>query len=172
MFADYRPPLDRAIHALKYRGELSIASTLGALLAPRGLALRAALGEGALLTAVPLSPARLRERGFNQALEIARPIGRALSTRVAAGAVSRVRFAQAQARLRPGERSRNTRQAFEAHHHAVSGRAVIVVDDVMTTGATLAALAHALKDAGALSVTNLVVTRTPIDHVQRCPGPP
>jgi ComF family protein len=172
VFADYRAPLDRAIHALKYRGELSIASTLGALLIPHGLALCPELGEGALLTAVPLSPARLRERGFNQAIEIARPIGRALSRPVAAGALLRVRFAQAQARLGPGQRSLNTIQAFEACHRTVSGRAVIVVDDVMTTGATLTAIARALKDAGALSVTNLVVTRTPIDHVQRRTGPP
>lgn len=167
--ADYRAPLDRVIHALKYRGELSIARSLGTLLARR---LDPITESRPLLTAVPLSAARLRERGFNQALELARPIARRHSIELVPNALVRIRTGQAQAQLDPGARAHNMADAFVAREAAVSGRAVLVVDDVMTTGATLSAIASALKRAGAASVTNLVVARTPLDHVQRCPGPP
>jgi ComF family protein len=190
--ADYRPPLDRIVHALKYRGELSIARGLGALLAGRiepvapigtapasatqdwGPSEPAAIGrrsdEIPLLTAVPLAPARLSERGFNQALEIARSVGRARGLRVDAAAIRRVRWEVPQARLDPDSRRAHAEGAFEADPLRVAGRAVWVVDDVITTGATLEAVAAALKRAGARSVTNLVIARTSVDHVQRRSG--
>jgi ComF family protein len=193
VLADYRPPLDRIVHALKYRGELSIARGLGALLAGQidpvapirtdpapatsgwGPSEPAAIGGGSeekpLLTAVPLAPARLSERGFNQALEIARAVGRARGVRVEATAIRRVRWEVPQARLAPDSRRTQTQGAFEADPLRVAGRAVWVVDDVITTGATLEACAAALKHAGARSVTNLVIARTPVDHVQRRSGP-
>jgi ComF family protein len=199
--ADYKPPLDRIIHALKYRGELSLARGLGALLAGRldpaatvGLdpAEQAAEVSGSaahrhgqtlafgnigrcaddkpVLTAVPLAPGRLLERGFNQALEIARAVGRARGVRLVPGAIRRLRWEMPQARLSPDSRRTHTQDAFEADPRRVAGRAVWVVDDVITTGATLEAVAVALKRAGATSVTNLVIARTSVDHVQRRPG--
>lgn len=168
VLADYRPPLDRIVHALKYRGELSIARVLGALLA-RQLDGEGSEGDTPVLTAVPLAPARLTERGFNQALEIARALGRARDLRVDAMAVRRIRWEMPQAQLGPDSRRAHTEGAFEADPARVAGRAVWVVDDVITTGATLEAVAAALKHAGARSVTNLIIARTPID-VQRRSG--
>lgn len=174
--ADYRPPLDRIIHALKYRAELSIARALGTLLSRR-LDLSTGLGglhgtDRPLLTAVPLAGSRLLERGFNQALEIARALGRARGLTVRADAIRRIRPGPPQAQLGPDARRFNIADAFEAERAQVAGRAVWVVDDVITTGATLDAVALALKRASAASVTNLVIARTPIDHVQRGSGSP
>jgi ComF family protein len=172
VLSDYRPPLDRAVHALKYGAELAIARSLGTLLAAR-LPDDAAPGNAPpVLTAVPLASGRLLERGFNQSLEIARAVGRVCSLPVDSRAVRRIRPGLAQAQLGPQARLANMAGAFEAEAGRVKGRAVWVVDDVITTGATLAAVAEALKRAGALSVTNLVLARTPIAHVQRRPGPP
>jgi len=167
VLADYRAPLDRTIHALKYRAELSIARSLGTLLAKHLEALEAfepLASENPILTAVPLAPARLRERGFNQALEIARSFGRARGLQTDAAAICRTRSGLPQAQLGPGSRLSNIAGAFEAMPSRVAGRAVWVVDDVITTSATLQAVALALKQAGARSVTNLVIARTPMDH--------
>jgi len=104
---------------------------------------------------VPLSKARLRERGYNQAVEIARH----LRGRLAIDSCSRERDAPPQAGLDREARRRNVRGAFRCNR-SFAGERVAVVDDVMTTGATLDALARALKDAGAASVVNWVVCRT------------
>ena len=167
VLADYRAPLDRTIHALKYRAELSIARSLGTRLARRLEALEAfepLADENPVLTAVPLAPARLRERGFNQALEIARSFGRVRGLRTDAAAIRRTRSGLPQAQLGPGSRRTNIAGAFEATPSRVAGRAIWVVDDVITTSATLHSVALALKHAGARSVTNLVIARTPMDH--------
>ena len=120
--------------------------------------------ENPVLTAVPLAPARLRERGFNQALEIARSFGRVRGLRTDAAAIRRTRSGLPQAQLGPGSRRTNIAGAFEATPSRVAGRAIWVVDDVITTSATLHSVALALKHAGARSVTNLVIARTPMDH--------
>ncbi len=112
--------------------------------------------------AVPLSRARLTERGFNQAHEIARAVARVLSMPLTSDACARVRHTQAQASLTMDERRVNMRGAFAVlQRQAVAGNAILVVDDVMTTGHTLEAFAACLKRNGAVHVTNLVVARTP-----------
>jgi ComF family protein len=150
---DYRFPADVLIQGLKYRGELALAPLLARLLA-------AALPAGErvdLAVPVPLSTARLRERGCNQAMEIARSLpGRA---RLEPGLCARTRETRAQSELPWTERVRNVRRAFRCVR-ALDGLTVAVIDDVMTTGATLDAVAGALKDAGALRVHNWVVART------------
>jgi ComF family protein len=151
----YEFPADALIQALKFRGELALAPVLGALLAAR-------LPRGArpdYVLPVPLSAARLRARGFNQALEIARTVAAAAGAPLAPRLAERRRDTAAQFELSLAERERNVRGAFGCDA-ALDGAEVALVDDVMTTGATLDELAGALKRAGAARVVNWVVART------------
>jgi len=150
---EYRFPADVLIQGLKYRAELALAPVLAALL---GKALPAEERIDIALP-VPLSSARLRERGYNQAMEIARTLpGR---HRLEPALCERVRDTRAQSELPWSERVRNLRGAFRCER-ALDGLTLAVVDDVMTTGATLDAVAAALKRAGAARVVNWVVART------------
>jgi ComF family protein len=160
--ADYRAPLDLLARGLKFRARLALGDELA-----RRLALSAQEGLAAhdmpeIVVPVPLSRERLIERGYNQAWQIARPLGRALRTRADATLVRRVLHTAAQSLLDRDTRRRNVARAF-ALTQAVRGLHVGVVDDVMTSGATLDALAHTLKAAGARRVTNFVALRTPKD---------
>lgn len=155
--ADYAPPLDRAIVALKFRGEIALGRAFAALAAPM---VRAGPAPGPdLVCAVPLSGPRLAARGYNQALAIAAPLARELGLPLAPALLARTRDTVAQSTLELDARARNLDGAFVARE-AARGRRVLVVDDVMTSGATLAAAASALRSAGACHVANLVVART------------
>jgi ComF family protein len=157
VLADYAPPVDRMIAALKFGGRLPLAGAFGCLLAR---AARQVLQETDALCPVPLAFERQAGRGFNQAQEIARRVaadcGRPLRTDI----LLRTRHTAAQMGLALPERRRNVRGAFVARGD-LAGMRLAVVDDVMTTGATLDEVAAALKAAGAARVTNLVVARTP-----------
>jgi len=151
----YSFPTDVLIQALKFRGELALAPLLAALLAQK-------LGAGRLvdfILPVPLSARRLRERGYNQALEIARDIARATRTRLDFELCERTRDTPAQIDLPLADRAKNVRDAFHCPR-LIGGARVAVVDDVMTTGATLDEIAATLKRAGAARVENWVVART------------
>jgi ComF family protein len=148
----YGFPVDRLIQSLKYSCRLASADFFAQSM------LAGTHPEGALLMPVPLSRQRLRERGFNQALEIARPLARALALPLDATTLTRPRDTLPQSRLPWRARKGNVRHAFECNRD-LSGIAVIVVDDVMTTGATLDAVARTLKDHGAARVTNWVAAR-------------
>ena len=116
------------------------------------------------LLPVPLSAERLRERGYNQAWELARRAARQLGLRADARLLLRTRDTAHQLGLDESARQANLRSAFVVEplrRAEVRGRCVAVVDDVMTTGATAAELAHTLKQAGAASVQIWVVARTP-----------
>ncbi|MDR5778307.1 ComF family protein [Caballeronia sp. LZ065] len=158
--ADYRAPLDTLAVGLKFRGQLAAASAFARHL-------HAAFEDSRLprpdvIVAVPLSRKRLIERGYNQAWAIARPLGRLMGARSDAALVVRNRHTPAQSRLDQDTRRRNVADAFSITQ-ALRGVHVGVVDDVMTSGATLDALAHTLKQAGARRVTNFVALRTPQD---------
>ncbi|OWW21508.1 ComF family protein [Noviherbaspirillum denitrificans] len=158
--ADYAPPIDRLVLALKFGNRLEIAPLFAQLLHPA--AGRMPLPQ--LLTAVPLGPQRLVQRGFNQALEIARPLSKQMRVRLEPHLVARHVETQAQSMLHPDERHKNIRNAFVVPAYAmqrVRGRHIGVVDDVMTTGETLNELAATLKRFGAVRVTNIVFARTP-----------
>lgn len=115
--------------------------------------------EGDLLMPVPLSRQRLTERGFNQALEIARPLAKALGLPLDATSLGRLRETLPQSRLPWRARQRNVRRAFTCSRN-LAGLTVIIVDDVMTSGATLDAVAQTLKAHGAKRVVNWVAART------------
>jgi ComF family protein len=146
----YEFPADALVHALKFRGELALAGFLG-----RMLRARIELEPADVVIPVPLSAARLRERGYNHALEIARHLGRAVDFALCV----RERDTPPQMDLPYDERQRNVRGAFRCTR-AVPGMRIAVVDDVMTTGATLDEMASTLKAAGAARVVNWVVVRT------------
>lgn len=150
----YAFPVDRLVQALKYRHRLAVSGYLAN-------ALRAASPppvSADLLLALPLSAQRLRQRGFNQALEIARPLARHLGLPLPVDGYRRVVDTAPQASLPWKERHKNMQGAFECDLD-FSGKAVIVVDDVMTTGATLNEFARTLKKHGAAKVINWVVAR-------------
>jgi ComF family protein len=158
--ADYRAPLDVLALGLKFRARLMLAREFAARLAAlAGDALDDAHRPDVVVP-VPLARKRLVERGYNQAWEIARPFAKALKVPADATLIRRVVETAPQSRLALNARRQNVGGAF-ALTKPVSGLHVALVDDVMTTGATLEALAHMLKAAGARRVTNFVVLRTP-----------
>jgi ComF family protein len=147
----YQFPADALVHSLKFRGELALAGFLG-----EALAKQINVHEIDLVIPVPLSTARLRERGYNHAAEIARHLAR---PKLDLSLCERSRDTQPQMALPFDARRRNVRGAFRCTR-ALRGETVAVVDDVMTTGATLDELAKVLKAAGARRVVNWVVART------------
>jgi len=150
----YRFPLDRLVQRFKFAGDLATGRWLGERLA-------ASLeGERAELIVVPpLARARLRERGFNQALELAKVVSRSLAVPHAARGLVRLRETEPQPGLKRRERARNLRGAFRCDV-PVAGLHVAIVDDVLTTGATAQELARVLKAAGAARVSVWAVART------------
>ncbi len=109
---------------------------------------------------MPLHPERLRERGFNQAVEIARPLARTLEIPLLLEAAQRVRNTPAQVGLPHDARLKNIKGAFVCDER-VAGKRIALLDDVMTTGASLDELARAVLAAGAIEVEAWVVARTP-----------
>ena len=159
----YAYPLDGAIQAFKYRGALGLAPTFAALMdeglePPPGTAIDPLAGIDLLLP-TPLSNAHLAERGYNQAHELARALARRRDLALDPLALIRTRQGPAQAELPWKERARNIRGAFAATRR-FDGLHVAVIDDVMTTGATLGEIAKTLKAAGAARVSNWVLART------------
>lgn len=152
----YEFPADALVHSLKFRGELALAEYLAGILG-RCIA-QGDVREQSVdsVVPVPLSADRLRSRGYNQAVEIARHLARrALDLDLCV----RSRDTPAQIDLPYAERRRNVGGAFRCTR-ALAGASVAVVDDVMTTGATLDEIAQVLKKAGAARVVNWVVART------------
>ena len=161
--ADYAAPLDALVLQLKFGGVLALAPWCAGAI---GAAVRARPGLllPNVLCPVPMGPARLAGRGFNQALEIARPLSRMLGIPLRARLAIRALDTRAQSSVAPGERRRNMRNAFIVAPDAlglVRGQHIGIVDDVMTSGSTLNELALTFKRFGAARVSNLVFARTP-----------
>ena len=146
-----------ALHAIKYQGEQRLAVPLGKAIARRWVR----VGVGAeIVTHVPVHKARARQRGYDQAELIARAAAKAIGLPHAT-LLTRERATIAQFDLDRRRRATNVKGAFAMHRRAppVVGRWILLVDDVTTTGATLAACAVALRDAGALGVSAMTVAR-------------
>ena len=149
----YDFPLDQMVHSFKYGQRLALATFFGqqlAALGDRGLADR--------IVPLPLHRERLRERGFNQALELARPVSQEWHIPIDAHSCRRTRNTAAQTGLGLRERLKNIRGAF-ACSTDLSGQRIILVDDVMTSGASLNECARTLKLHGAAEIIVLVVAR-------------
>lgn len=153
----YGFPLDRLLPRLKFHRDLAA----GRLLAESMAAAFTGRDRPDALVPVPLHRARLRQRGYNQAHELAQHVGRLLDIPVRHDLLRRVRDTAAQSRLDASARAANLRNAFEVPGHFVASGHVVLVDDVMTTGATLHAAAEALLDAGAGRVDAWVCARAP-----------
>jgi ComF family protein len=149
----YEFPCDRMIQALKYHARLALAGFFAGMLASKPLA------RVDLIVPMPLHPTRLAGRGFNQAVEIARPLSRLIAIPAELHGARRVKNTVPQTDLPYEERAKNVRGTF-ACGLDLSGLAIAIVDDVMTTGATLNELARTLKLAGAARVENWVIART------------
>ena len=143
----YESPLDTHIHAMKFRPSRPMGRALGQLLA-RDLGERRLAETVDALVPVPLHRRRLRERGFNQAFEIARPVASATGLPLLVHGIRRRANTQPQSLLAAHERYRNLRGAFGIRR-SLKGMNVAIIDDVITTGATVNALAASLREAGA-----------------------
>lgn len=150
----YAFPVEHIVQGLKYRHRLPLAGWLADALAR-------SIGPARVdcILPLPLSPQRMQERGFNQAQEIARPLAHRLGLPLVSDACARVLDTAPQASLPWKARQANIRNAFECRID-LTGKTVAVVDDVMTTGATLNEFARTLKLHGAARVENWVVART------------
>ena len=143
------------IQALKYGQRLEVNSALAQLWLER--ALPSPLPD--LLVPMPLHPTRLKERGFNQALELARILAPPCKLLLARDACQRIRATPPQASLPLKDRRKNLRGAFAARADEVAGKRIAIVDDVMTSGSSLNELAATLKQAGAVEVECWVMAR-------------
>ncbi len=152
----YHPPIDRLIQALKYRDRLDLARHLGRMLGT--VVQDSTASKPEIIVPVPLHRSRLRRRGFNQSLELARPISHQLGLPLDYLDLKRVRATNSQSQLSLKQRQRNVRNAF-ACDRALAGKRVALIDDVMTTGATVNAACAALLKTGVKSIEVWVVAR-------------
>jgi ComF family protein len=152
----YAYPLDQLLRAFKYRGILSYGRVLGCLLASHVAARGAPLPER--IIPVPLHPSRHRERGFNQAHELAMPVSRSLSIPLDDRLCRRIRATDDQTELDARQRRRNVYRAFEVLGR-MQLRHVALLDDVLTTGSTASELARVFKQAGVKTVEIWAVAR-------------
>lgn len=155
----YDGSLREAIHALKFRRKKVLARPLGNLMAGVSTMWPSVFDAQAVVP-VPLHPRRLRERGFNQAHLLAEVVAACLGIPLLSSVLWRTRATPAQAGLVREARLVNVQGAFASDPEMVEGSSILLVDDVLTTGATVEACASALKSAGAKKVTVLVLARS------------
>ncbi|MBI5626037.1 MAG: ComF family protein [Nitrosomonadales bacterium] len=151
----YSFPLDKLVQAMKYGEQLALANAFAEKLALR-------VDQSDLpdcIIPMPLHPAKLRERGFNQSLLLAATLARKLDIELLSSACQRVRDTPPQSALPWKERRKNVQNAFRCDVD-MAGKRVALVDDVMTTGASLNALAEAVQKRGAKNISTWVVART------------
>jgi ComF family protein len=153
----YAPPLDRLLPRFKFHRDLAAGALLAQLLAEAA----DGLPRPDAVVPVPLHRARLRRRGYDQALELARPLARVLDLPLRDDLLQRVRTTAPQSELSAAARRRNLKGAFAVRSAIELPASVALVDDVMTTGATLHAAAEALKRAGVRHVEAWVCARVP-----------
>jgi ComF family protein len=145
-----------AIHKLKYQRDIGLGAALAPLMISKLTKLNWSLD---LITSVPLGLVRFKERGYNQANLLARPIALFFKLPFSSHALSRTRETRTQVGLSVVERMENMSGAFQANEQMVKGKAILVVDDVATSGATLNACAKALLEAGAFRVYGFSLAR-------------
>ncbi|MCJ7776381.1 MAG: ComF family protein [Desulfobulbaceae bacterium] len=155
----YEGPILKAIHRLKYGAKSFLAGSLGPLLARFTEEWIKEPGR-LLIMPVPLHAKRMRERGFNQSLLLARHVAKGLKSDLDFLSLKRVRYTLPQTRLAKKERQRNVRGAFQLRNRdAVKGKTILLVDDVVTTGNTLNECARVLKKGGSGKVLCVSLAR-------------
>ena len=157
-YATHQELLRDLLLRLKFHNELSLAHSLGSLLAAHPLLPGLRVNH---IVPIPLHPSRLTHRGFNQSLELARPVAQRLGLPLDGASLIRVRATDPQRGLSREDRRPNIKNAFAAGT-GVRGKDVLIIDDIMTTGATMEEASHALLRAGAASVHVAVVSRTSV----------
>lgn len=150
----YLEPARQAIHQLKYQRDIGLAEVLAGPMAKLANDLSWPVD---LVTSVPLSPARIRQRGYNQASMLALPVAISLARPFDPGLLQRKRDTASQVGLSARDRKQNVSGAFAAK--SAAGKTVLVIDDVITTGSTMNACAQALRSAGAAAVYGLSFAR-------------
>jgi ComF family protein len=156
--AYHAEPLRQAIHEFKYRDLRSLAAPLGQLMAEQWAVL-APQPDFDSIVPIPLHPRRQRERGYNQSALLAQELGRCLQKPVAQGVLIRIRATIPQVGLNPAQRQNNVQGAFRCVGNTLSSMKVLLVDDVYTTGSTLASACLALREAGVTSVQAYTLAR-------------
>jgi ComF family protein len=151
-------PLRNSLHQFKYRRDLGLADAFAQHLA---VMCRGAQVEAELIVPVPLAKKRYRVRGYNQAALLAAALSGRLAIRCLPAAVERIKETRSQVGLAIDQRRENVADAFRADSDLVSGKSILLVDDVLTTGATLNSCSHALKQAGAVHVIAVTLARAP-----------
>ncbi|MGZ8258128.1 MAG: double zinc ribbon domain-containing protein [Methylotenera sp.] len=155
----YDFPVESLLQHYKYKVMMHLANTFATLLHRKKLATNSLTKKIDLIIPMPMHSARLQERGFNQALEIARIIAKETQTKLDYTTCQRVKLTPPQAGLPLQERIKNIRGVFSCKQN-LQGLNIALVDDVMTTGASLNELAKTLKQAGAAHVECWVIART------------
>jgi ComF family protein len=152
------------IHQFKYQGKAHMAKVLGPLLALFGREWLSGQSE-LLVIPVPLHPRRLRQRGYNQSLLLARHVSAGMRASLDFMSLRRTRDTKAQTGLKKEERRKNVKSAFKVEDRsAVRGKAILLVDDVATTGSTLNECSKVLRKAGCSKIHCLVLARAPKQH--------
>jgi len=163
-WAAFDYPVRPALHKLKYRRDQGLGD---ALAAPVARFLESLNWPVDMVVPVPLGRQRLRERGYNQVSLVARPLALALGLAYKPDALHRARETRSQVGLSALDRRRNVDNAFQADSNNISGRKILVLDDVSTTGSTLSSCADALRKAGAQDVYALTIARALIHKDQQ-----
>ena len=153
----FEEPLKKAIHKLKYRRDISLGDVLSKPLID--LVFENSW-QVELITAVPLDKFRIKERGYNQSEYLARPVAWNMKIPFNSAAIKRMKITRPQVGLSRAERQINISDAFVSDNRIVSGKNILVIDDVVTTGSTLNACAKSLKIAGSAKVYALTLARS------------
>lgn len=158
----FEPPLSEAVHMLKYSDAKSVSRRLGAMMAER-IVPDQRYNKADLVLAVPLHKARKRERGYNQAQLLAEQLGKTLGIASPEGLVTRARHTRSQTTLNKEQRLSNVEGIFAVHNpDRIKGRSIILVDDVLTTGATIGSCGRSLLSAGAREVLAMTAAAAPL----------
>lgn len=152
----FEGPSRQAIHRLKYNGRTAVAGPLALAMYE---AWKRERPPAQVVVPVPLHPTRVRERGFDQAVLLAREFSRLVELPTAQSELQRIRATPPQVGLSRSERQQNVEGAFHCPGRALEGQHVLLVDDVCTTGATLRAAALALREAGVQEIWAFTVAR-------------
>ncbi len=152
----FAEPVSSIIHKLKYKGSFGLGKILAELMVSVWDQWQVSVD---FVVPIPLHPEREKKRGYNQSALLARHFSQQCGYVYAPGLLRRTRFTLPQVSLNAAERAQNVQNAFAVEGHGLVGKSVLLVDDVCTTGATMAAAAQALLDKGALSVSGYCLAR-------------